>query len=190
MRRSGEGLPPTSQWTGGRLEGEGKGEGKGVGKGKGKGMQGAGKGWGGGARAVPLAEFHRQVDDGRAQEWPPRGDWGQGWGAALFGGAQEMPPPITQPGPDQRGRLEATAWGEDARAQREARAREAQLQEARAAEARKAAEELDRWALARAYRWAAEQALLGRAHLRDPAHDPLDIRYTEAWLGLEGAAGP
>ena len=87
----------------------GGGQGKGVGKGKGKGMQGTGKGWGGGARAVPLAEFHRQVDDGRAQEWPPRGDWGQGWGAALFGGAQEVPPPIAQPGPDQRGRLEATA---------------------------------------------------------------------------------
>ena len=58
------------------------------------------------------------------------------------------------------------------------------------AEARRASEELDRWALARAYRWAAEQALLGHAHLRDLAHDPLDIRYTEAWPGLEGAAGP
>ena len=101
-----------------------------------------------------------------------------------------MLPPITQPGPDPRGRLETTAWGDDARAQREARAREAQLQAARLAEARRAAEELDRWALARAYRWAADQALLGRAHLQDPAHDPLDIRYTENWPGLEGVAGP
>ena len=61
---------------------------------------------------------------------------------------------------------------------------------ARLAEARRAAEELDCWALARAYRWAADQALLGRAHLQDLAHDPLDIRYTESWPGLEGVAGP
>ena len=49
-----------------------------------------------------------------------------------------------------------TAWGDEARAQREARAREAQFQAARAAESKRAAEELDRSALARAYCWAAD----------------------------------
>ena len=101
-----------------------------------------------------------------------------------------MPPPITQPGPDLRGRLETTARGDDARTQQEARACEAQLQATRLAEARRATKELDRWVLARAYRWAVDQALLSRAHPQDPAHDPLDICYTESWPGLEWVIGP
>ena len=105
-----------------------------------------------------------------------------GSGGRVVGGAQEMPPPIAHPGTDLRDRLVPTAWGDEARAQREARAREAQFQAAQAAESRRAAEELDRWA--------ADQALLGRAHLQDPAHDPMDIRYADHWPGLERVAAP